>query len=158
MAKKISLSSATKCIVRSIKSNIQREGWLPQLTIPETKWSQCKLKTYWSIFWKDFLMGKNYQLFHPFWSIIWNQTWKWKLTSLSFLASKCTTLINSSTIHNSLNYVSTARLSSFCFNEKVILKIVNALNHNKAHGDDSISIWTIKLCSESAVKLVYDFQ
>ena len=51
----------------------------------------------------------------------------------SFFDSKCSPLINSSTITNSLKYVSTARFSSFCFSEKDILKIINALNINKAH-------------------------
>ena len=70
----------------------------------------------------------------------------------SFFASKCTPLINNSTIPNSLNYVSSARLSSFCVNEEVILKIINALNINKAHGHDDISIRMIKLCGKSIVK------
>ena len=60
-------------------------------------------------------------------------------------------LINNSTIPNSLQYVSTARLSSFSFTE-VILKIINALNITKAHGHDDISIQMIKLCSKSVVK------
>ena len=61
-------------------------------------------------------------------------------------------LINSSVIPNSLNYVSSARLPSFCFNKEVILKIINALNINKAHGHDGISIWMIKLCRKSSAK------
>ena len=48
--------------------------------------------------------------------------------------------------------VSAARLSLFSFNEEVILKIINALNINKAHGHDDISIRMIKLCSKSVVK------
>ena len=48
---------------------------------------------------------------------------------------------------NSLQYVSAARFSSFSFNEEV-----NALNINKAHGHDYISIRMIKLCSKSVVK------
>ena len=45
-------------------------------------------------------------------------------------------LINNSTLPNSLQYVSNAQLSSFSFNEEVMLKIINALNINKAHGHD----------------------
>ena len=74
----------------------------------------------------------------------------------SFFASTCTRLINS-TIPNSLNSVSSARLSSFSVNEEVILEIINALNINKAHGQDDISIRIIKLCGKSIVKPVYDF-
>ena len=70
----------------------------------------------------------------------------------SFFASKCTPLINNSTIPNLLNYVSSARLSSFCVNEEVISKIINALNISKEHGQDDISIRMIKLCGKSIVK------
>ena len=69
----------------------------------------------------------------------------------SFFTSKCTPLINNSTIPNLLNYVSAARLSSFSFNEEVILKVVNALNINRAHGNDDISIRMINLSSKSVV-------
>ena len=70
----------------------------------------------------------------------------------SFFASKCTPLINNSVLPNSLQSVSATMLSSFSFNEEVILKIINALNINKAHGHDDISIRMIKLCSKSVVK------
>ena len=70
----------------------------------------------------------------------------------SSFASKCTLLINNSAIPNSLNYISKARLSSFCINEEAIPEIINALNINKAHGHDDISIWMIKLCGKSVVK------
>ena len=64
----------------------------------------------------------------------------------------CAPLLNNSTVPNSLQYVPNARLSSFSFNEEVILKIINALNINKAHEHDDISILMIKLCSKSIVK------
>ena len=51
----------------------------------------------------------------------------------SFFASKCISLINNSTVPKSLQYVSFTRLSSFSLNEEVILKIIYALNINKAH-------------------------
>ena len=70
----------------------------------------------------------------------------------SFFASKRTPLINNSTLPNSLQYVFTARLSSFPFNEEVILKITNDLNINKVHGHDNRSCWMIKLCSKSVFK------
>ena len=66
----------------------------------------------------------------------------------SFFASNCIPLVNNSIIPNLLKYVSTARLSAFCF----ILKPINALNINKAHGHDDKSIWMIKLCNKSVVK------
>ena len=54
-------------------------------------------------------------------------------------------LINNSTIPNLLNYVSTARLSAFCFNKEATIKI-NALNINQTDDHENISIWMIKLC------------
>ena len=73
----------------------------------------------------------------------------------SFFASKCTPLINNSVLPNSIQDVSAARLSSFSFDEEVILKIINALNINKARGHDDISIRMIKLCSKSVVKPLF---
>ena len=110
-------------------------------------------KTYWSIL-KRFFNGKKVPIIPPL--LINNKLesdFKIKANYFnSFFASKCTPLINNSTIPNSLNYVSSARLSSFCVNEEVILKIINALNINKAHGHDDISIRMIKLCGKSIVK------
>ena len=51
----------------------------------------------------------------------------------NFSASKYTPFINNSFVPNTQQYVSTARLSSFSFDEEAILKIINALNINKAH-------------------------
>ena len=55
-------------------------------------------------------------------------------------------LINNSTIPNLLNYVSTARLSAFCFNKEATIKIINALNINQTDDHENISVWMIKLC------------
>ena len=55
-------------------------------------------------------------------------------------------LINNSTIPNLLNYVSTARLSAFCFNKEATIKIIIALNFNQTDDHENISIWMIKLC------------
>ena len=67
-----------------------------------------------------------------------------------FFASKCAPLNNNSAVPKSLH--STYRLSSFCFNEEVILKIINTFNINKTHGHGDISIRMIKLCCKSVVK------
>ena len=45
-----------------------------------------------------------------------------------------------------------SRLSSISFNEDEILKIVRALNTNKAHGHDDISIRMINICDKSLLK------
>ena len=53
---------------------------------------------------------------------------------------------------DSVDYISTAKLSSVNFNNEDILKIIKSLNFNKAHGQDDISIRMIKLCGQSIVK------
>ena len=45
-----------------------------------------------------------------------------------------------------------ARLRSLDFNEGKIVKIIRALNINKAHGHDGISIRMIEICDESILK------
>ena len=52
-------------------------------------------------------------------------------------------------------FVTQARLGSLDFNEGKILKITNALDINKAHGHDDISIRTIKTCDESLLKPLF---
>ena len=88
-------------------------------------------KTYWSIL-KIFYNGKKVPITPPL--LINNKLdayFKIKANYFnSFLASKCTPLINNSTASNSIQYVSTAWRSSFSFNEEVLLKIINALNIN----------------------------
>ena len=56
----------------------------------------------------------------------------------AFFASKCTTLINKCVLPESVDYISTARLSSINFIIVDILKIIKYLNFNKAHGHDDI--------------------
>ena len=57
-----------------------------------------------------------------------------------------------SVYHDSVDYISTARLSSISFNNVVILKILKSLNVNKAHGHDDISVRMMKLYGQSIVK------
>ena len=44
------------------------------------------------------------------------------------------------------------RLSSFDFSENDIMKVVQKLDSNKAHGQDNISIPMIKICGKSICK------
>ena len=69
-----------------------------------------------------------------------------------FFASKCTPLINNSVLPDSVDYVSTARLSSINFNNVDISKIIKSLNINKAHGHNDISVRMIMLCGQLLVK------
>ena len=105
---------------------------------------------------KRFYNGKKCNLFHPYWSIIsWSQTLKLKfIISTVKLVSKCTCLINNSTVPNSLQCFYRQAFLIF-FNEKVISNIINALNNNKTDGHDDTSIRMIKLCSKSVVKPLF---
>ena len=49
-------------------------------------------------------------------------------------------------------FMTQATLRPLDFNEGEILKIIRALNINKAHGHDDISIRMIKICDESLLK------
>ena len=69
-----------------------------------------------------------------------------------FLTAQCTPLKNISMLPTNQLFVSQARLGSLDFNEDEILKITRALNINKAHGHDNISIRMIKICDESLLK------
>ena len=57
---------------------------------------------------------------------------------------QCTPLKNNSMLPTNQLFVTQARLGSLDFNEGKILKIISALDINKAHGHDDISIRTIK--------------
>ena len=129
-------------------SEVSEEGWMEKgkdeyhrRLAKKLSDPSASFKTYWFIL-KRFYNEKKVPIIPPV--LINNKLesdFKTKANYFnSFFASKCTPLINNSTLPNSLQYVSTARLSSFSFNEEVILKIINALNINKAHGHDDISI------------------
>ena len=64
-------------------------------------------------------------------------------------ADKCTPIQNNSVIPNFIECDSMNRLTSTSFNDESILKIIRALDVNKAHGHDDISIRMIKMCNKS---------
>ena len=63
-----------------------------------------------------------------------------------FFADQCTPLKNNSMLPSNQLFMTQTRLISLDFNEGEILKIISALNINKAHGQDGISIRMIKIC------------
>ena len=69
-----------------------------------------------------------------------------------FFAEQCTALKNNSVLPVNQMFLTQSRLSSISFNEDEIIKIVRALNINKAHGHDGISIRMIKICDKSLLK------
>ena len=69
-----------------------------------------------------------------------------------FFAEQCTPLKNDSKLPSNQIYLTQSRLGSLNFNEDEILKIIRALNPQKAHGYDDISIRMIKICDKSLLK------
>ena len=69
-----------------------------------------------------------------------------------FLADQFTPLKNNSILPTNQIFLTQARLEFLEVNEGEILKIIRALNINKAHGHDDISIRMIKICDKSLLK------
>ena len=67
-------------------------------------------------------------------------------------ASKCAPMNNDSSLSSSFEFYSQTRLSSLNIIEDNILKIMRALNINKAYGHDEISVRMIKICDDALVK------
>ena len=69
-----------------------------------------------------------------------------------FFADQCTPLKNSSSLPANQIFLTQSRLTSLDFDEDELLKIIRALNINKAHGHDDISIRMNKICDKSLIK------
>ena len=69
-----------------------------------------------------------------------------------YFASKCTSINNDSSLPSSFEFYSQSTLSSLNIIEDDILNIVRALDINKAHSHDEISVRMIKSCDEAIVK------
>ena len=69
-----------------------------------------------------------------------------------FFAEQCTPLKNNSVLLVNQMFLTQSRLSSISFKLDEILKIVRALDINKAYGYDDISIRMIKICDKSLLK------
>ena len=109
-------------------------------------------KTYWSIL-KTFYNGKKVPLIPPlFINNKLEQDLKLKdnFFNKSF-ADKCTPIQNNSVIPNFIECESMHRLTSIVCNDESILNIIRALDVNKAHGHDDISIRMIRLCDKSFI-------
>ena len=76
----------------------------------------------------------------------------------NFFASICT-LIDNTRCLPSFSYRTGSRIKSFQVTENEILAIIKALDPNKAHGFDNISIKMIKICSQSLIlplKIIFE--
>ena len=69
-----------------------------------------------------------------------------------FFSKQCSTIVNNSCLPTNVTFEIENRLSTFDFSTGNILKFIKALNPNKAHGLDGISIRMIKLCAFSISK------
>ena len=69
-----------------------------------------------------------------------------------FFADQCTLLKNNSSLPVNQIFLTQSRLTSLDFNEDELLKVIRALNINKSHGHDDISIRMIKICDKSLIK------
>ena len=69
-----------------------------------------------------------------------------------FFADQCQPLNNAIDLPTNQIFLTQSKLGSLDFNEGELLQIIRALNINKAHGDDDISIRMIKICDRSLLK------
>ena len=70
----------------------------------------------------------------------------------SYFANQCTFINSNSTRPVNVQYLTDKRLSSFDFSEDDIMKVIQKLDLNKAHGQDNVSIRMIKICGKSICK------
>ena len=110
-------------------------------------------KTYWTIL-QTFYSGKKIPLIPPL--VIKNQLitdfWE-KATYFSLhFARQCTPIENDSSILAETNCLCDATILAVDFENQDILKIIRALDINKAHSHENISTRMIKICDSSIVK------
>ena len=70
-----------------------------------------------------------------------------------FFSKQCSLLANHSELPTSLSFQTNKQLSSVTFSAvEDIGKIIQFLDHNKAHGHDNISIRMLKICGDTICK------
>ena len=110
-------------------------------------------KTYWSIL-KTVYNDKTILLVPPFLihdKFVTDIQTKANIFN-KFFVEQCTLLWNGVVLPVNQVFSTQARLKSLDFKKVEILKITRALNINKAHGYDDISIRMIKICDKSLLK------
>ena len=111
---------------------------------------QKSSKAYWSLL-KSFLNNKKIPIIPP---ILHNNAlvtdFKKKAELFNcYFANQCTLINSNSTLLLNVQYLTDKRLSSFDFSEDDIMKVIQKLDPNKAHGQNNISIRMIKICGKS---------
>ena len=74
----------------------------------------------------------------------------------SFFAKQCSLIKNGSKLPPRLHFLTDKRLSTVKFINNDILKIIQNLNPNKAHGHDKINIQMLKICGNSLCRPLYN--
>ena len=110
-------------------------------------------KTYWSVL-KTFYNDKKIPIIPP---LLVNDKFVTDIQIKAnifnkFFADQCTPLKNNSSPPANQIFLTQSRLTSLDFDEDELFKIIRALNINKAHGHDDISIRMIKVCDKSLIK------
>ena len=110
-------------------------------------------KTYWSIL-KTFANGKNVPVILPL--LINNEfisNFNTKANYFNrFFNQQCTAISTDSSIPSSVNLAANEAVTAVNFDEQLISKLIVALNPNKAHGHDGLSIRMLEMGSESTSK------
>ena len=70
----------------------------------------------------------------------------------SHFATECSFISNSSKLPSHIKYLTGNRLSFVGFSHDKIVKVIQNLNPNKAHGHDNIIIHMVKVCGPSIYK------
>ena len=110
-------------------------------------------KTYWSIL-KTFYNDKKIPLIPPLLvddKLVTDIQKKANVFN-KFFAEQSTPSNNNSSLPVNQLFLTHSRLMSLDFDEDELLLIIRALNINKAHGHDDISIRMIKICDKSLIK------
>ena len=109
--------------------------------------TQRSSKAYWSLL-KIFLNNKKIPIIPPLYhnnEFVIHFKKKAELFN-SFFAEQCSLISNSSKLPSKLKYLTQSRLSWVIFSKDDIIKLIQNLDPNKAHGHDQISIRMLKLC------------
>ena len=114
-------------------------------------------KTYWSIL-KSFYNDRKVPLIPPLLiddKFVTDIQTKTNIFNKLF-ADQCQPLNNASDLPTNQIFLTQSRLVSLDFNKEELLHRIRALNINKAHGHDDISIRMIKICDKSLLKPLTD--
>ena len=79
---------------------------------------------------------------------------KKQIFSIPFFAKQCTLFPLAVFLPSELTYLTEERIHAIFFSESDVMKIIKALNLNKTHSRDNVSVRMTKLCANSASHLL----